>query len=86
MCGGGQIVTKPTIFFIKSTFLAQWTEHPHGIYLLVNLVHSAVLADWKWPILGVVYYRSRTKCVAVVIFIKCTLLPQRFSLIIVHLL
>ena len=27
-------------FFIKSTFLPQWIEHPHGIYFLVNLVHS----------------------------------------------
>ena len=28
-------------FFIKSSLLPQWTEHPHSICLLVNLVHYA---------------------------------------------
>ena len=53
-------------FSFKSMFLSQWTEHPHGICLLFNIDHSGSPADWKWPILGVVYYRSWKECVAVV--------------------
>jgi len=41
------------------------SEHPHGICTLVKHVHSASRADWKWSILGAVYYRSWMKCAAV---------------------
>ena len=39
-------------------------KHPHGICPLVNLVHFASSADWKWSILSVLYYRSWMKCSA----------------------
>ena len=74
-------------FFIKFMFLPQVIEHPHGICLLVNLVHSASPTDWKWSIPGAVYYMSWMKSSAVVrtsqngsFFIKSTFLPQWSSM------
>ena len=42
------------------------SEHPHSICTIVKHVHSASRADWKWSILGAVYYRRWIKCAAVV--------------------
>ena len=41
------------------------SEHPHGICTLLKHIHSASRADWKWSILGAVYYRRWIKCAAV---------------------
>ena len=64
-CAGVTRTSQNDSFFTKSMFPPQWTEHPHDIWLFVNLVHFASPADWKWPILGVVYYMSRMKCAEV---------------------
>ena len=45
-------------FFIKSSILVLRSQHPHGICPPAEHVHSASRADWKWFILGAVYYRS----------------------------
>ncbi len=45
-------------FFIKSSILVLRSQHPHGICPPAEHVHSASRADWKWSILGAVYYRS----------------------------
>ena len=91
-CAGVTRTSQNGRFFIKSTFVPQWTEHPHGICLLVNLVHSASPDDWKLWSIGVVYYRSGMKCAVLVrtsqngpFFIKSMFLPHWYSLIIVHL-
>ena len=62
------------------------SEHPHGIYPLVQHVQLAHRADKKSPILGVVYYRSWKECVAVVrsitkryFLIKSTILILKFE-------
>jgi hypothetical protein len=53
-------------FFIKSSILVLKYQHPHGICPLPKHVHSASRADWRWSILGAVYYRSWMECTAVV--------------------
>ena len=71
-------------FFIKSSILVLRSQHPHGICPLAKHVHSASRADWKWSILGAVYYRSWMECTAVKkhqktisLFIKSSILVIR---------
>ena len=57
MCGSEK-TSQNGQFFIKSSILVLGSQHPHGIYLFAKHVHSASRDDWKWSILGAVYYRS----------------------------
>ena len=56
MYGSGQNITKLPVFH-QILDPALCYKHPHGICTLVKHVHSASRADWKWFILGAVYYR-----------------------------